>query len=426
MDLQGIDSETIQGALQAIQGSFGLDWLSTTNQRHKVQRLWRRDDGLATGELVTLGDSIKVVNAIDSKWTKERIRDIKNNAQNAHGYVFEIVVIAMLARAGMNVRPTKKNQAGIDAIVTYEDGFEVRLSFKSFDVSAHEQFFLTESKATRKYVKQAFLSKITAVMTVLQINEYLGKPEWEKVRKYIAKNPPVTSSVSFQEIISGKAVISFNHLAPGDGYGPFSSSHLSDTFLAISSHHKNEQAGFESKVNKAAANMTNYADAADNTANVVLVRLPPSAPLTAIQALCDKIIQQPHNKSKLDAIVLYQPSATRNPAGTSITHYLRVVGAKQFMQGGHAMPFCATMGIITNTKPRKELHCSNGNKFDIDDKYVYQAGDHFNVMRQTDQGMQGNLSSFAPGITMHTVVPLGSKSIELTGKFPLSEDLVIL
>ncbi|MHB1954143.1 MAG: hypothetical protein ACYCOU_10380 [Sulfobacillus sp.] len=373
-----------------------------------------------------MGDSIKVVNAIDSKWTKERIRDIKNNVENAHGYVFEVVVIAMLARAGMNVRPTKKNQAGIDAIITYEDGFEVRLSFKSFDVSAHEQFFLTESKATRKYVIQAFSSKIPAVMTVLTIGQYLGKPEWEKVRKYIAKNPRITSGVSFQEIIPGRATISFSHLAPHDGCGPFSSSHLSDTFLAISSHHKNEQVGFEDKVKKAAANMTNYADAADNSANVVLVRLPPSAPLTAIRALCGKIIEQPHNKSKLDAIVLYQLSATRNSAGTSITHYLHVVGGKQFIQGGHGMRFCATMGIIANTKPRKELHSSNGKIFDIDDKYVYQAGDHFNVMRQTDQGMHGNLSSFASGIKMHAVMPLGSRSLEVTGKFPPSEDLVIL
>ncbi len=138
--IEGLPQEETSSALSAIANIFGVEWLeSKTNTNHPIKRLWNRDDTLAAIELISLGKAIKDLEDIDKKWLDKRIDDIKRDHQTYRGYMFEIMSISMMAMGQMKVKPSRDSTPGIDAIIDFEDGFEVAASIKNHDISDHAE-----------------------------------------------------------------------------------------------------------------------------------------------------------------------------------------------------------------------------------------------------------------------------------------------
>jgi hypothetical protein len=426
IEFLGIPSEKSTLSLTAVEQSFGLDWLAVSNGMHKLQRLWQRSDSLATIELVTLGDAIALVKSIDPVWMSDRIEDIKRSNATSHGHLFEVLGIAMLARAGMQVRPTRGNLAGVDAVVSFTDGFEVRLSMKNHDISDHERFFREQSLKTRISVQKSLRGKSTSAQVLIEALECLTEPDWIRVENFINATSAVTSHPYKREAIPQKVAVGISTLAPQAGMPVLAETHFSDTFIAISKHHKNEQKNFLDKVYKATANLRKHATRSEHTANVVFMRLHPTASLNDIQTYASELLNDSESDPGVDAFLLYQPSVTRRDGLSSVTHHLRFINSSRYLVAGHQFKLAALIGLVSSESSRNELHSSNGSALVLDGKYIYQIGDHYYRAQATATGFSANLSAIAPGILAHAVFIQPPPGCVIKGRFPLDEELAIL
>lgn len=422
----GIPPEESSLALDTVERSFVLDWLAAPTGVHKLQRLWQRSDPLATIELVTLGDSIRLVQSIDSVWTSNRIEDIKSNSATSHGHLFEVLGIAMLARAGMQVRPTRGNLPGVDALVSFADGFEVRVSMKNHDISDHERFFRERSLKTRLAAQRALRAKGSSAQVLVEALECLTESDWVRVENSISAVPAITSQPHKREVIPQKAAVGISTLSPSVGMLGLAETYFSDTFIAISAHHKNEQKNFRDKVYKATANLRKHATRSEHTANIVFMRLHPTASLNDIEAYAKELLEDDASDPSVDVILLYQPSVTRLDGLSSVTHHIRFVRASRYPVNGHQFRLAALIGLVSPESSRNELHSSNGSKLVLDGKYMYQGGDHYYLARTTAEGASANVTSIAPGILTHAVFTEPPPGYVIKGRFPLDEELVIL
>ena len=421
-----IPAEKSTLALATVEQSFGLDWLSSTDGTHKLQRLWQRSDSLATIELVTLGDAIALVRAIDAMWVAGRIGDIKSNHAISHGHLFEILGIAMLARAGMQVRPTRGNLPGVDALVSFGDEFEVRVSMKNHDLSEHERFFRERSLKTRTAVHKTLQKKGSSAQIVVDALECLTEPDWVRVQNFIDTIPSIISHPYKNEVIHKKVSVGVSKLAPIAGIPKFAEMNFSDTFIAVSSHHKNEQKNFLDKVYKATANLRKHTKRSERAANVVFMRLHPTASITDLETYGRELLSDDTHDPGVDAILLYQPSVTRRDGLSSVTHHLRFICSSRYPAAGHQIKLAALIGLASSEASRNELHSSNGAKLVLDGKYVFQRGDHYYLAQATGEGYTANITSTAPGILAHAVFTQPHPGCIIKGRFPPDEELAVL
>jgi hypothetical protein len=421
-----IPSEKSKHYLNTVEQSFGLDWLAASNGAHKLQRLWQRSDSLATIELITLGDAIALVKTIDSVWMTDRIVDIKMSSATSHGHLFEVLGIAMLARAGMQVRPTRGNHPGVDALVSFADGFEVRLSMKNHDISDHERFFRERSLKTRMSMQKSLRGKCSSAQVLVEALECLTEPDWARVENFINGIPAVTSQQYKREVIPKKVAVRISTLAPQAGMQALAATHFSDTFLAISPHHKNEQKNFLDKVYKATANLRKHAMRSEHTANAVFMRLHPTASLNDIETYAREMLNDNESDPGVDAILLYQPSVIRRDGQSSVSHHLRFIASSRYLIAGHHFKLAALIGLVSSESSRNELHSSNGSKLVLEGKYVYQSGEHYYLAQETADGFSANLTTIAPGILAHAVFTQPPPGCVIKGRFPPDEELAIL
>lgn len=426
IDFLDIPPEQSTRSLSTVEQSFGLDWLAASNGTHKLQRLWQRSDSLATIELITLGDAIALVKAIDPVWMTDRIKDIKTSNATSHGHLFEVLGIAMLARTGMQVRPTRGNLPGVDALVSFADGFEVRLSMKNHDISDHERFFRERSLKTRMAVQESLQRKSSSAQVLIESLEFLTEPDWVTVEKFISTVPAITSRPYKGEAIPKKVAIGISTLAPQAGAQALAATHFSDTFIAISPHHKNEQKNFLDKVYKATANLRKHATRSEHTSNVVFMRLHPTASLNDIETYARELLSDNEADPGVDAIFLYQPSVTRRDDLSSVTHHIRFVSSSRYLTAGHQFKLAALIGLVSSESSYNELRSSNGSKLVLGGKYMYQSGDHYYLAQATADGFSANLTAIAPGILVHAVFTQPPPGFVIKGRFPPDEELTIL
>ncbi|MFM0224139.1 hypothetical protein [Paraburkholderia dipogonis] len=426
IDFLDIPPEVSTRSLTTVERSFGLDWLAASNGAHKLQRLWQRLDFLATIELITLGDAIALVKEIDSAWIVDRIKDIKVSSATSHGHLFEILGIAMLARAGMRVRPTRGNLPGVDALVSFADGFEVRLSMKNHDISDHERFFRERSRKTRASIQKSLRAKSSSAQVVIETFECLTEPDWAKVENFISAVPAITAQPYTREAIPKKVAVGISKLAQEMGTPPLAATHFSDTFIAISPHHKNEQKNFIDKVYKATTNLRKHATRSERTANVVFMKLHPTATLNDIETYARELLNDAESDPGVDAMLLYQSSFIRRADQSSVTHHLRFITSPRYFPAEHQFNLAALIGLVSTESSHNKLHSSNGAKLLLEGKYVYQTGDHYYLAQVTADGFSAKLTADAPGILAHAVFTQPPPGSVIKGRFPPDEELAIL
>lgn len=418
---QTLSEAEAAAAIAVVEGAFGSAWLHEPSGRHKIQQLWKRSDTLASIELITLGDSLRTLDAIDSQWVNARVSDVKES-NPCHGFLFEILGVAALARGGMNIKPTKGNKAGVDAVVSFPDGFEIRLSLKNHDISSHEQFFRDQAIKTRQSARDSFQGKAPGYQLALIANKPLVYPDWDKVRDGIDKWAKGSSIFKNDLSVAKKAAMFVSPLL-GEA-GALSRSYLSDTFFAAAPHHPNEQKNFLDKIDQAASNMRKHSPRSPAAANVVFMRVHPTAGLDQLAAYAEDLLNG-NDDPGVDGLLLYQVAVTRLGDQSSVTNHLRYIGSPRWTPSKHLMKFVFMFGQAAIKQTEMQLHIGDM-IIDMKGNYSFQRGDHFYQATSNGGVLSGNANHIASGIHTHAIFSMDGQEIRISGRFPPDDELVVL
>jgi hypothetical protein len=426
LNFNSFSQEEAEARIAKVGAAFDLAWLEVKGGGHRMQRLWQRTDSIASIELVTLGDSIRLAGALDPEWVKGRVKAIKDKSDNCHGTVFEILTVAGYLRAGMPVHPTQGNAPGIDAVLRFEDGWQVRLSIKNHDISTNEKFFRDEASKTRSLVLRTIGARELALQVLVNAKEVLTLSDWNKVRETLGEWGPVHQLRRQQDVARGKASIGVLRMGPHEGFEAFSSNYRSDSFIAFSAQHKNEQKRFLDGVDKAAANLRSHAQREPKTLNAIVMRVHPSASLELMLGHAETLLRDDPDCG-FSAIILHQAAVSRDTQGnSSVTHQARLAKTPEWDALGHPLAFAHLFGTFTTQPTRIQLRSNLGVIADIQDRYFYQAGDHYYLATKTADGWEGNIKAIGPGIRTHLHFLEPAPGMLISGNLPADDELVFI
>lgn len=425
--IENIPDAELASAKSAIVEAFGEDWLESNDVApHPIKRLWVREDALVGIELISLGKAIEHSKTIDQKWFSKRIQDIKRDGKTSHGYVFEIMSISMMTMGGMNVTPARDSTPGIDAIIHYDDGFEIFASMKNHNMSDQERFFRQRCHIARAK-SEAHLRTIGIAATItLDIKEVLTKPEWEEVEKAIESYGAISLTDNVVSVAQGKATICIYPLDAHKGFEKFSPHHFSDSFLAISAQYKNEQVNFRSNVLKGAKNLAKHRSFSDESANAILLKIHATADIDELKDYGIELLKNDTSLRSVSAIILYQTQVVRHKGMPVVSHHTQVALRDDAALHGHAIHISPMFGITSDGRPKNLLTSATHPPFDLNERYVFQAGDHYYLAKETPNGIKAKAAYFGPGLHAHAVIVDGDTIVLLKGKFPKDEQLTVI
>jgi hypothetical protein len=418
--LAGLGDSEIEKRLAALVQTFDKGWLDREDGE-PLQKLWSRRDGLATSQLVLIGDAICSLLPINSKWLSDQIRKIKSGDQNnRRGAMFELLGLNLLG--GSSVTPTPPNYPGYDAIVTTPDGAKLLVSLKSYGTSMHEQTFRTESAET----EQSFLAAVKKLrisgLTLRAIAQDYPRPtDWKALRDAL---PIILERENYgrNQVHPVEKTWAFSILHnPPPEVLPLSTSHLSYQVNFIAPYHNNESKNLFDKLDDAAANARKHAkDVTKDSAHAVMVRLPETISFAKCQEWAQLYVADDRNGS-IDSVMLYQPSVVDLPNNTHIID--------------HAFFQCGTARYSTWVRPERVINISTvvgkfssgtrrqltggWNLPDISQMYNYQHGEFYTVHDwKPNVPITFDINYLATGIFQHAVIKNESGEVVLAGVFP--------
>lgn len=418
----GLPREEADPLFETVEALFNKQWLENWQPPNRVAETWRREDFLAGLELACLGSAIQAIQRVDSRWTGEVAKKIRRAVKGSeHGFIFELLACGMLAAGGMDIRPCRSNQAGKDAEIVFPDGFTLRLSIKNHDVSEHEMEFRKHAASLRGQLHKR-MDAGEALQCIVQGREHLRAEDFAILRPQLP-HLPVGMPV---DIDRGRIAVRLHRMQSAAGELPFARDRRHDQLTVFCPQHANEQPKFAAKLRKACTNIATHCPRSPTSANVVLMRLHPSASTTDLAAVSRQLLQE--DNAGIDAIMLYQPSMVRNPDGTSqLVHHAMLQTGSQYPRARYVMQMMGLMGTMSPEPPSLQLRVDHDVMLPLDGHYVYQVGDVYRALRVTPDGRnEGNLTVTAPGLRNHLVIELPDGSFEVRGKFAVQEELRLL
>lgn len=417
----GLAREDAQPYFQALETLFNRRWLDHWQQPNRLAQTWQRRDFLAGMELACLGAAVQQVLQLDPPWAKAVAKKIREGNGSEHGFIFELLACGMLAGGGMDVRPCRKNTPGKDAEIVFPDGFTLRLSFKNHDLSEHEKTFRQHAASLRGLLHSR-MRPGDAIQLAVQGLQHLVTEDFEAVRKALAQ----ATTGELLDIIPGRVALKLHRLVPGPGEHPFAPDRRSDRLLVLCPQHPNEQANFATKLKKACDNMRQHCKRTPSSANLLFMRLHPSADAKQLAQLADALLQD--KSCGVDAIVLYQPSIARTEDGLStLLHHVLFVPGPDYPLEGRSLRMESLVGRTSSEPSVLQLQVGEHTQRTYVNHYMYQVGDAYRLLR-VDAGVnvEGNLTATAPGVREHLVVQMPSGNFELRGRFAQQEELMLL
>ena len=126
----------LNGYLATLATEFGQDWLER-DDRNPIQILWKRRDGLATNELLLLGQAVRTLMKANAAWTRRQVKRMRSTeAGTRAGAIFEVFGLNLFATPTQAIEPAKESNPGYDGRVVLEDGSSLILSLKNHGISA--------------------------------------------------------------------------------------------------------------------------------------------------------------------------------------------------------------------------------------------------------------------------------------------------
>lgn len=419
-------------------------WLSE-NKSHPLQKLWARNDELASHELYTLGTSIDQMIKIDYKWTIDQIKLSKSfDRKNSQGAIFELIGLALMHSKKHPVVPSKSNQPGYDGKLIIGGTKQMRVSIKNYGMSESQKMFETKAKQLEGDVVR-LLKKFAFPPALIFVDfpfYYPQKSDWQLLidRLEATFDEHKFSADGFLGIAMGTKGVCYLQIKPLIDTGQeFHENYQSYTLIVGSVYHPNENKNLYSKIEDACANLVKHSIKEDgDILNSLLLHLPTNASVEN----CEKWAQEyfelyPHKQ--ISAIFFLQPAVVRDEkTGNSFIQYscrmhVREERFDKWKPNGFNFIFSLPVGSVSSESAKNTIIAEYPDgtiqKLTVDERYIYQTGQHYMKMQSDGNGgYTGNMYQPGSGVFVNSVIqfPGQPESVAITGRFQPSDDLLIL
>ncbi|MFZ2060256.1 MAG: hypothetical protein WAU82_04550 [Candidatus Binatus sp.] len=431
--LRNVADAEINAKLASVVEWFGENWLEK-GSKNPVQRIWHRQDGLATDELVILGDALQRLESENERWVQKTVNKIKTaDDNNRSGAVFELIGLSLFEAGDQKVTCARDSNPGYDGEIVFQGGQRLLLSLKSYGDSVHEREIVRQSRLVEATFASAMQRTSRNGLGIrILATTFPSQSDWNSLRSAIS---------SFTEARSGasSAPFAINNIwgamihPLADSFSPLSAQYLSYVMLVLVPFHKNEQQNLIAKVEAACANFAAHpGPGSPQVCRAAFIRLPPSGSVV----ICQKTVRQYFSDtpdSPIDGVILYQPTVSRDlkTSQSIITHYLAFAGTVKFETWSATLPHPMSIRTIVggvSTKPTQMMLNDGTISVPIDGCYAFQSGNVYREFRLNEKGEStSELGSPAPGVLTHAVQEcLPGQWLLIQGKLPIDEHFEVL
>jgi len=424
--LRNVSETELDSLFQLLVEIFHYDWLNSKGN-HPIQQLWQRKDALSTNELFTLATSIANLKKINNEWVAYQIKQIlSSDINNQRGAFWEIIGLNSILSEKYKLHLPKKNQPGIDATISFNHGGKLNLSLKNYTSSHYNCFmhFASNSKDNILGFLRENYNANTIQIFIDQSNRYPSTNDWAILNNNIPNifahfnGEPISLELDSWHITISRIVDKSLHT----GF-------LSYTIVITSVYHENESKNLISKFEQAAENMINVKTKDDDfTLNCLFLNLP----ITASAKNCFRWAMNYFNENTdtpIHKILFYQAAnATDTKNDTNaIYHFYQPLLNNRYkgVIKNYGLSVTIPVGKPTAQPTYFKLTNERGDELSVDNRYIYQKGEHFTKTISTGKEYKGNIRYMGPGIRQHMVLQLSpnEKPVPLEGNF--GEDLLL-
>jgi hypothetical protein len=405
-------SSELNAKLAALDAAFGSDWLKATPPSSPVQRLWQRQDELATNELLNFGDAVERWLAEAPDWLAGQVKAVKGKDQgNAAGAIFEILGLNLFDRDRCRVVPAPASKPGFDGTLELTDGSRVLVSAKNHGLSSYEKGFLAAARRFDEAFRKAALTLRPAGVQVRVLFDALPDTSaWLAVRQEVEKM--LASSGQSPQLGPAGGPWSIVLMDIDASNQPLSTSQTSTICQVFAPQHKNEQNKFAEDIRKGCSNLLRHtkAETAADVCRMIILRLTATASIQACADWADWYFRE-DGSDQLALILLYQTAVVDEGGGNStLTHYLLPITGPAFETWKHAnggnrkLPSMRLLvGSVAEGPPVQQL-TDGAVTLDLSHHYSYQRGDIFRAHDPTYSSGMISLGSPGPGVSVHLVL----------------------
>lgn len=412
----------LENALDELANSFSIEWLNSESN-HPLQKLWKRDDYLASLELANLGCSISKAKMINSEFAMKHINRIKNeNPDLRRGSIYEIIFAAAFHIPPKQVVEMLHPQAPTyDLIVHFQDNSIINISVKNFGDSEQSSMFITESKKI-----ESKLEKIVRNPTQIVISNdvYPSKMDWDNLGRNLPK-----ILHNFKDVNIGGWRVSLFPL--NSGKKKFYSPKASYTIHITTQFYHNEESRIYKSLKKACSDIEEKGTKeTDKIMNILCIHIPSHVRMEDYIIWCENYLKN-NPGTQISGMRLIQPALAvdsqkdKSFLAFSYRDIFRPeklenwFGEKDKQLNGEfvvGVPSTEPLNVIFNPEehniPRRH--------------YMYQSGHIYHFCEKTEEGSLIAEPRFDYGIHTHAVINLFKQDTIWSGKFPPTNELLIL
>lgn len=257
--------------IRAFADYLGEPWLSGRGH-HPIRALWARDDWLATLEILSFGALIERLHGITPL---DYLRKARNKLRaeelgQVAGTAFELELAGLLSCHDQQVQLAAPGQPGYDLTVAFTGGGQVAISCKALSASTSELSFLRLAD----HVYNGLLSTLmpgfpVELWMMLKQETDPACIDWVAAVRELLQ---CAGQIEGKMFLCSQDIGAVVRKAVPLGKNRFSPIDRSLSFVATQQMARDEQRRFESKIQKAVANMPR--SSAMNRANAIAIKLP--------------------------------------------------------------------------------------------------------------------------------------------------------
>jgi hypothetical protein len=401
----------LNAKLAALALAFDETWLKADHGR-PLQVLWRRQDALATNELLNFGDAVERFHQEAPAWLTGQVRVIKTrDAGQSAGAIFEILGLNLFSRQSCRLIPAPDSRPGFDGTLVLNDDSRVLVSLKNHGMSSREREFLAEAKAFDEEFKAQLNAHGLRDCEVMILGaNYLDAAAFRSLKTDIANCLTDLKKGKLGGQADRPHTISLKPIVPKQG--SLSAFGASSSCRIMSPLAPNEQANFEDAIRKGCENL--YRQTGTETGEfcrMIILRLSNTASISKCREWATWYFSE-YPADPVDVVMLYQSVVTTNVASdtSSITHSVATVTGPRFQTwqrrkdgSVRRLPNMSFfVGVISNEQPRLLLTSDGVNGIELSNYYMYQRADLYQKV-ELPGVTTGNLSNPASGVMIHAV-----------------------
>lgn len=436
--LKEIQDDELDNIFLEIINTFGEEWLDSEGD-HPIQILWKRKDFIATNELYTLGYSIQNLRKVNNTWVDNQITLILgNDKNNRRGAFFELIGLSFFMNPNNKVIPAKAYQCGYDGILELQNRARIYVSMKNYGISIKHGEFLTKAKNIEciavRTIKEKRVRDISIIIDCP--NRYPIDLDWDLLE---SKLPGIINSFENKPcimIVQNTWYIVLHNLK--EIGKEFHERYNSYTCIITSPYHKNEELNLYSKLDEACYGLSKHSIIEDDSSiNIIFVHLPISGSVNNCMKWASEYFLNNSDKP-ISGIFFYKPEVVQDETGktTFIHHCFNMQMNDKYNKWCltnkiNNINLCIPVGKVSSSPSLGQMVFSNGSIIDIDNRYIFQSGNHYLKSQLKENGsVVGDINKVASGIFTHCILKLPywkeGEEVKISGRFAPSDELLIL